>query len=206
MTMISRLTRLAAVATATLAPVAALAHHPTGGETPATFVNGFLSGIGHPVIGIDHLAFVVAAGAVAALAGQKLWLPLVFVAASMIGVLIHVQAVDLPVVEIVIALSVLAAGALLASGREVAVGGWAGLFALAGLFHGHAYGEAVYGAGAMPVVAYLLGLALVQSAIAIGVMLLLRHRAAVASAVEPRLAGAFAVGVGLSALAGNIFG
>jgi urease accessory protein len=33
-----------------------------GGKTPSTFVDGILSGVGHPIIGPDHLAFVVALG------------------------------------------------------------------------------------------------------------------------------------------------
>ena len=45
---------------------AALAHHPLGGMTPTSFTEGFLSGIGHPVIGFDHLAFVIAVGLIAA--------------------------------------------------------------------------------------------------------------------------------------------
>lgn len=51
---------------------AALAHHAMGGQLPQTFGQGLLSGIGHPVIGVDHFAFVVAVGIVAALAGH-LW-------------------------------------------------------------------------------------------------------------------------------------
>ncbi len=40
----------------------AIAHHPFGGETPSNFVEGFLSGLGHPIIGLDHFTFVVASG------------------------------------------------------------------------------------------------------------------------------------------------
>ena len=43
----------------------ALAHHPFGGETPRTIAEGLLSGLGHPVIGLDHLAFTVAIGTIA---------------------------------------------------------------------------------------------------------------------------------------------
>jgi urease accessory protein len=32
----------------------AFAHHPMGGLTPATFADGLLSGLGHPVIGLDQ--------------------------------------------------------------------------------------------------------------------------------------------------------
>jgi len=31
-----------------------------GGKTPSTFADGILSGLGHPIIGPDHLAFLIA--------------------------------------------------------------------------------------------------------------------------------------------------
>lgn len=43
------------------------AHHAMDYALPASALEGFLSGIGHPVIGVDHLLFVVGAGVVAAL-------------------------------------------------------------------------------------------------------------------------------------------
>ena len=47
----------------------ALAHHPLGGLPMETFRHGVLSGLGHPVLGFDHLFFVLAAGLAAGLAG-----------------------------------------------------------------------------------------------------------------------------------------
>ena len=44
----------------------AFAHHLMGGRTPATFGEGILSGLGHPIIGLDHFAAVVAVGCLAA--------------------------------------------------------------------------------------------------------------------------------------------
>ena len=41
----------------------AWAHHPMGGTLPQTFLQGLLSGFGHPVIGVDHLAAIVGAEA-----------------------------------------------------------------------------------------------------------------------------------------------
>src|SRR6266705_841511 len=43
-------------------PRIAWAHHFMGGGPPETFAQGLLSGLGHPVIGLDHAAFIVAAG------------------------------------------------------------------------------------------------------------------------------------------------
>jgi len=45
----------------------AWAHHVMGGKLPQTFLQGLLSGFGHPVIGIDHLAAIVGVGILAAL-------------------------------------------------------------------------------------------------------------------------------------------
>jgi len=41
--------------------VSAIAHHMTDGKLPANFA-GFMSGLGHPIIGFDHFAFIVAVG------------------------------------------------------------------------------------------------------------------------------------------------
>lgn len=37
------------------------AHHPVGGS-PETILQRFLSELGHPVIGVDHLTFVLGIG------------------------------------------------------------------------------------------------------------------------------------------------
>ena len=50
---------------AIIIPVPALAHHPLDGRLPANLFEGLLSGFGHPVIGLDHLAFVLASGLIA---------------------------------------------------------------------------------------------------------------------------------------------
>jgi len=49
---------LAGLAVAAMTATPAFAHHPLGGGTPETFVHGVLSGIGHPMLGIDHFAFL----------------------------------------------------------------------------------------------------------------------------------------------------
>ncbi|MFK7903397.1 MAG: HupE/UreJ family protein [Nitratireductor sp.] len=145
----------------------AFAHHPLGGKTPATFMEGLLSGVGHPIIGLDHLLFIIAVGVAAFLIGARLTLPLFFIIATVAGTVLHLNAIDLPIVEVVIALSVAAIGFLVMSGRAIAMPVYAGLFAVAGLFHGHAYGEAIFGAEATPMIAYLGGFAVVQYLVAL---------------------------------------
>ena len=175
-----------------------------GGGLPSTFAEGLLSGLGHPVIGPDHLAFLIAIGVAVGVGGLSLALPIVFVAASAIGVALHVNAVELPAAELIVAASVIVAGFLLARGRALPLASWAVLFGLAGLAHGYAYGESIFGAEPTPLWAYLLGLVAIQSALAIGIALIARRSGAQASAIAPRLAGAAIVGVGLMALIGQL--
>ncbi|MFM9938385.1 MAG: HupE/UreJ family protein [Hyphomicrobiaceae bacterium] len=160
--------RLALVAAILLAMTAgAEAHHPMGGETPQTFWHGFLSGLGHPVIGPDHLAFIVAIGIAAGLIGQRgLGLAAAFIAASSAGVLLHVAKLNVPMAEPLVALSVIVAGALLALDHATRRPVWLGLAAVAGLLHGYAFGEAVVGAERSVIGAYLIGIALVTTLIA----------------------------------------
>ncbi len=157
--------RAALFAGAVVAALPAFAHHPMGGETPATLFQGLASGVGHPVLGLDHLAFILAAGAAAALIGRALPLALAFAAATVIGLTIHLTGVTLPLAEIVIAGSVLAAGLMLLTRRVPGLAGWAALFGLAGIAHAYAYAEAIIGAETTPLVAYAVGLAATQGAI-----------------------------------------
>lgn len=186
-----------------LAPSApALAHHPMGGTTPRTLWHGLLSGFGHPVIGLDHLAFVIAAGVLAAgVAGRAGWLlPPAFLAGGVQGTLLHLAGIGLGPVELTVAASLLAAGGLLLRRQAAGAPALATLFAVAGLFHGHAYAEAVVGAEEGVVAAYLTGLALVQAAVAYAAFGLARRLSARPDAAGlRRLAGAAACAAGLLA-------
>ncbi len=150
-----------------LVSTSAFAHHPMGGQTPSTFSEGLLSGVGHPITGVDHLAFVVAVGIAAALAGSRFISPLAFIVATIAGTAIHVMAFNLPAVELMIAFSLVVLGAVVFMGRKMPVAALAAIFAVAGLFHGFAYGEAIFGAEATPLFAYLAGFGLTQYAIAV---------------------------------------
>jgi urease accessory protein len=187
-----------------LAPLPALAHHPMGGEVPSTLWQGFASGIGHPVIGLDHLAFLLAAGVLAATLGARrgTMAVLAFVLGGFGGSLAHIAGTGFGPVEAMVAGSVVAVGlALLWRGLPAALVP-AG-FALAGLAHGHAFAEAIIGAEAAPLVAYLVALALVQAAIGLGVMLLARRIGADAPALRLP-AGAAATVAGVVFLAGAL--
>jgi len=145
----------------------AAAHHPFGEETPASFVQGFLSGLGHPVIGVDHLAFTIATGLLAALASRGLSIPIAFAIGGLVGTGIHLANVDLPAVELAVSASVLLIGVAIAAKERPGALALAAVAAAAGVFHGYAYGEAIVGAELMPMVSYLLGFTAIQLAIAL---------------------------------------
>jgi urease accessory protein len=199
-----RRTAFLALSSFLLAVAPASAHHVMGGEMPSTFGQGLLSGLGHPVIGPDHLAFLIAVGIAVGAGGLSLALPIVFVAASAIGVVLHVNGLNLPGAELIVASSVVLAGFLIARGRELPLTAWAALFGLAGVAHGYAYGESIFGAEPTPLWAYLIGLIAIQSALTVGVALATRRTGATVLAVAPRLVGAAVLGVGLTALLGQL--
>jgi urease accessory protein len=189
-------------AAAVLAPTAALAHHPLGGLPMTTFAEGVLSGVGHPLLGFDHLAFVLAMGVAAAFTAQRLLTPLAYIAAMALGTLAVSLGVTLPLAEIGIVASLLVLGGLVASGRTLGTGLALTLFAGFGLFHGAGFAGSITGqeggASALVLTGYLLGLAAIQYAIALAAGLLARRvlGATEAMATNARLIGAGVAGVG----------
>lgn len=177
----------------------AWAHHVMDGELPQTFLQGLLSGFGHPVIGIDHLAAIVGVGILAALAGRSAAVVLAFSIAVIAGVGLHLTNVDLPASELFVGLTTLLIGALVILRQSMSPALAALLFAIAGLVHGYALGESIVGAEPAPLAAYLIGLLVIQTAIGVAV-----YGATLALARSPaRTMGLTVVGV-LVALAGGI--
>ena len=157
---LGRMTAAVVLMTGLLAPTLAFAHHPTGGITPKTFWHGFLSGVGHPVLGPDHLAFILGIGLLVALSRRWLWLPVAFVATLLPGVLTHAAGFGLGPNEMFVALSVLLLGAVLLLEERLPVAALTGAVLLAGFCHGYAFGETIVGAEATPIIAYLVGLSM----------------------------------------------
>jgi len=179
----------------------AWAHHVMGGRLPASFTDGLLSGLGHPVIGLDHFAALVAVGCLAAAHKAAPALAIGFVLAMIAGVAVHVRGASVPGAEILVALSVIALGAAMLRRRQLSAGVALALFAGAGLLHGYALGESIYGAEPTPLYAYLLGLTIIQCAIALGAMSVARLLAQKVADLSPlRLVGAGIAGIGFAVL------
>lgn len=121
---------------AALMPALAVAH--PGGPLAHS---AFLSGVFHPLGGVDHLLAMVAVGWLAArIGGRALWcVPLAFVALMITGGLLAGGGVALPLVETLIALSVVALGLALARGRRLSALAAMVLVGFFAIFHGHAH-------------------------------------------------------------------
>ena len=121
---------------AALLPTVAFAH-PSTGDTA-----GFLHGFAHPIGGLDHILAMVAVGAFAyVLGGRALWLvPAAFVGMMVAGFALGVARIDVPFVELGIALSSVVIGGAAALGRPMPVGVAMALVGVFAVFHGHAHG------------------------------------------------------------------
>jgi urease accessory protein len=191
---------LTSVSLVLLMSAPALAHHPMGGKTPANFVEGFLSGLAHPVIEFDHFAFIVAVGLLAATKRQGILIAIAFVLSAMVGTGLHLTGFSLPGAELLISGSILLFGILLVLKDSPNTFLITVLAALAGVCHGYAYGEAIFGASMTPLLAYLLGFTAIQMAIATSVMILsqplARHQDGSQMPSKMRSAGFVLCGIG----------
>jgi len=181
----------------------ALAHHVMGGKTPTSFLDGLLSGLGHPIIGLDHLAAVIAIGCLAARERRGAILVIGYVIAMMIGAAGHIGEATVAGAELFVAISVILLGLVLFAIRPLRVDIAIALFAFAGLLHGYALGESIAGAQPAPLHAYFIGLALIQAVLALATMALARLLAA-RTAAEPAVVRVVAAGIIVIGLVGLV--
>ncbi|MFJ1256749.1 HupE/UreJ family protein [Cupriavidus sp. CuC1] len=156
----SRAVRLATVgASLALASAAAVAHP---GHDAATAGASLWAGLLHPFTGMDHLLAMVGVGVWSALGARSpreaLRMPFVFVALMLAGAVLGLTGMSLPLVEPMIAASLLVIGLLVALRARLPA--WAGMAIVGGfaVFHGYAHGsELPATAGALPAVAAYVG-------------------------------------------------
>ncbi len=196
----------------TMSAVPAFAHHPLGGLPMETLTDGLLSGVGHPLLGFDHLFFVIAVGIAALYTGRPKLATAAYIGTMMLGCLLMSFGVGLPVKEFVIGVSLLVVGGILLSGRATGLTLAVGLFAVFGLFHGSAFGDTIAaqeaGAGVTVLVGYLVGLGLLQYGLALLAGFVAQNllKATEAQHIHARLAGAVVAGVGTFLTLENIEG
>ncbi|MGE0803444.1 MAG: HupE/UreJ family protein [Lautropia sp.] len=107
---------------------------------------GLLAGFGHPFGGLDHLLVMLGVGIWSAMLARRawpdlLWAPLGFTAMLLAGVVIGIGGGSVPLVEPVIAASVVVVGLLIATQARMPVAAAALLVGAFALFHGLVHGE-----------------------------------------------------------------
>ena len=117
-------------------PLAAWAHVESGQA------GGFLSGLSHPVSGLDHVVAMIAVGLWGAQLGMPaLWvLPVAFPMLMAFGGMLGLIGIPLPGVEIGIALSAVVLGALVLGRVRLPLALAVAVVAFFAVFHGHAHG------------------------------------------------------------------
>lgn len=112
-------------------------------HTGAEMASGFMSGFTHPLFGLDHVLAMVAVGIWGATLGRPLvWaLPVVFPLLMVVGGVLGIAGIDLPYVEIGIAISVIVLGIAIAADWRAPVAVAVAIVAMFGVFHGFAHGK-----------------------------------------------------------------
>lgn len=202
--MISKSLYLASAAFfALVVPSTASAHHPLAGAPMETFSHGLLSGIGHPLLGFDHLFFVIAMGIAAVYTTRRYAMPFAYIGAMLLGCFAMSIGVSLPAKEFVIAVSLVVLGAAIFRGKALGIAPAMTLFLGFGLFHGSAFGDSIaaqeVALGTEVLVGYLIGLGALQYTIAVGSGWLVSSfmKATEAEDVRVRISGAMVAGAGV---------
>lgn len=107
---------------------------------------GFFEGLMHPLSGPDHLIAMLAVGLWSATTARRWWIPpLVFAQMLMAGAMLGLTGFQLPVVEPMIASSLVVLGLVLGTRTPLPTVFGAALIGLFALFHGWAHGTALSG-------------------------------------------------------------
>ncbi|NDJ23504.1 hydantoin utilization protein [Nostoc sp. B(2019)] len=125
---------------------------------------GFVWGLADPVISLNCLISIVAIGLLSAGVVRGGVMAACFGLAALFGIGIHLLQLNLPSVEIIIAISAIASGTMLVMPQHNLLI-LALLSVIAGLFQGYAHTESIIGTEVMPLLTYILGITLTQFAV-----------------------------------------
>jgi urease accessory protein len=126
-----------------LLPGLMMAAHPAFAHvSAANMAGGYAAGFLHPLSGPDHLLAMVCVGIWGAqLGAPAIWvLPIAFPLMMAVGGAFGVVGVPLPATELLIALSVLVLGLMVAQARRLPLAAALALVAIFAFAHGHAHG------------------------------------------------------------------
>jgi len=167
----ANLASVAVLAVILIWPIAAWAHVESGQA------GGFVSGLQHPVSGLDHVLAMVAVGLWGAqLGAPAVWLlPVAFPMMMAFGGMLGLMGIPVPGIEVGIAVSAVVLGALILSEARLPLVAAILVVAFFAIFHGHAHGtELMPGQNAM---LYSLGFVIATGMLhAVGIGIGLVHR------------------------------
>ena len=136
-------------------------------EPPRTFAEAFIQGVGLPVFGVYHLAAMIGIGILVGIAARGILPVLAFGAAAIVGVAIQLSPYEIPAGGTFVALTTMLIGILILIRRPISPKVASAIFAVAGLVHGYSLGAVLIGADAVPIVAYVAGLLVAQTALGV---------------------------------------
>jgi urease accessory protein len=115
---------------------------PAFAHTEVGVAGGLVSGLLHPLTGMDHMIAMVAVGIWGAqLGAPAIWLlPITFPLVMAVGGVLGVLGIPLPMPEVIIALSALVLGGAVALHLRLPFAAAAVVVGVFAIFHGHAHG------------------------------------------------------------------
>ncbi len=182
---------LAVCALPLLLAAPASAHHlmDLTGMKPGV-VSGLLSGLAHPILGPDHLLFLLAIGLVGIVQPFR-WV-LALLTCGLVGNALGLALPGFPWIEPLVALSVALTGLVLARRLPPAV------LVPAFLLHGYALSGAVLGWEPTPIAFYLVGLLVSQSLLLLVALTAVRRWRQNASSGAVNITAGLLMGIGLA--------
>jgi urease accessory protein len=142
--------------------------------------------LAHPILGADHLAFIIGVGIVFGLGVARPFISsIAMLIALSVGTLLSWNGTILPFIETIVALTVIAIAANIVF-KPQAMGFVTWAIAAAAFCHGQAFGVAIIGAEPTPLASYLVGLSIVQIAMA-SIIYYLTTKVAARSATQLRV-------------------
>ncbi|WP_216913996.1 MULTISPECIES: HupE/UreJ family protein [unclassified Synechococcus] len=182
---------LAVCALPLLLAAPASAHHlmDLTGMKPGV-VSGLLSGLAHPILGPDHLLFLLAIGLVGIVQPFR-WV-LALLGCGLVGNALGLALPGFPWIEPLVALSVALTGLVLARRLPPAV------LVPAFLLHGYALSGAVLGWEPTPIGFYLVGLLVSQSLLLLVALTAVRRWRRTASSGAVNITAGLLMGIGLA--------
>ena len=136
-------------------------------DPPKTFAEGFVQGVGLPVISVYHLAAMIGIGILVGIAARGIVPVLAFGLAAIAGVAVQLSPYDIPADGAFVALTTMVIGVLILLRQPMSPLVASIVFAAAGLVHGYSLGAVLVGADAVPIVAYVTGLLVAQTALGV---------------------------------------